>query len=121
MSPTADTTEQFRKYFAQLDDDLRGSALSLRDLVRQAAPKAAEALKWGYPTWVHRGNVCSINHGRGYVRLQFFRGVELPDPSELLEGTGKSMRHVKVWADAELPSSDIRALVREAMALNSGA
>ena len=36
-----------------------------------------------------RGNMCSIMGANGYVRLQFFRGLELPDAESRLEGTGK--------------------------------
>jgi len=36
-------------------------------------------------------NVCT-----SYVNVGFFRGVALPDPARLLQGTGKFMRHVKL-------------------------
>jgi hypothetical protein len=30
------------------------------------------------------------------VNIGFFQGAELPDPAGLLQGAGKSMRHVKL-------------------------
>ena len=34
-----------------------------------------------------------------YVTLFFARGVELPDPNGLLEGSGRGVRHVKLRPD----------------------
>ena len=48
-------------------------------------------------------NMCSIMGANGYVRLQFFRGAELDDPTSALEGTGKAMRHLKVHCNQPLP------------------
>ena len=117
-SPT-DQSAKFEKFFQELDPQLRPAAVALGDLVRDAAPGAQETVKWGFPTWVARGNVCSISPGTGYVRLQLFRGTELSDATHILEGTGKSMRHVKVRDSDTMPSDAIAALVREAISLNA--
>ena len=117
-SPT-DQAAKFEKFFQGLDPRLRPAAVALRDLVRDAAPDAQETVKWGFPTWVARGNVCSINPGTGYLRLQLFRGTELSDAARILEGTGKNMRLVKVRDAQTMPSEAIAALVREAVSLNA--
>ena len=104
MSPSA-----FDRYFGELGEAERRVALAVRDAVREAVrdnPRISETTKWNYPAWVHagkRGNMCSIMGANGYVRLQFFRGVELPEAETRLEGTGKGMRHLKVWCDARVP------------------
>lgn len=49
------------------------------------------------------------------VNLGFYQGANLPDPAGLLEGTGKSMRHVKVHDEALAQSAPLRALVLAAM------
>ncbi len=54
----------------------------------------------------------------GYVRLQFLRGAELPQAESRLEGTGKGMRHLKVWCNREFPSEEIRSLVSHAVSLH---
>jgi hypothetical protein len=51
-----------------------------------------------------------------YVNLGFYHGASLTDPSGLLEGTGKNLRHVKVRDVASAKSPAIKALVREAIA-----
>lgn len=115
---------KFDRYFADLEDAERVVALRIRDAVRAAVgdhPRISETTKWNYPAWVYagkNGNLCSIMGANGYVRLQFFRGMELPDAESRLEGTGKGMRHLKVRCDAAFPSERIHGLVRDAVALH---
>ena len=117
---------KFDRYFDDLDVSERIVALQIRDAVRAAVagnPKIVETTKWNYPAWVHEGrngNVCSIMGANGYVRLQFFRGAELPQAETRLEGTGKGMRHLKVWCGAEFPSEEIQSLVFDALTLHRG-
>ena len=119
MPSSTDQAAKFERFFHGLDPRLRPAAIALRDLVRDAAPGAQETVKWGFPTWVARGNVCSISPGTGYLRLQLFRGTELNDAAGILEGTGKGMRHVKVRDADTMPSDAIAALVREAVSLDA--
>ena len=115
---------KFDLYFDGLEEAERRVALAVRDAVREAVgenPKITETTKWNYPAWVHEGkngNMCSIMGANGYVRLQFFRGAELPQSESRLEGTGKGMRHLKVWCDREFPAESIRSLVSDAVSLH---
>ena len=47
-----------------------------------------------------------------YVQLFFLRGTELSDPDELLEGTGKKLRHVNLHDAAELKRPALRRLMK---------
>jgi hypothetical protein len=49
---------------------------------------------------------------RAYVNLQLADGVDLPDPTGIIEGTGKRIRHVKVRSADEAGSPALRAIVR---------
>ena len=49
---------------------------------------------------------------------KFMRGAILHDPGKLLEGTGKYLRHVKLRSAADVRRPGVRALVKEAAALN---
>jgi hypothetical protein len=51
-----------------------------------------------------------------HVNLGFNYGAELPDPSKLLEGTGKLYRHVKIKSSLQVMSQELRALVKFATA-----
>jgi hypothetical protein len=55
------------------------------------------------------------------VNLGLYHGVALPDPSRLLEGTGKRARHVKVRTLADAKKAEIRALIAAALAERAAA
>ena len=51
-----------------------------------------------------------------YVNLGFYYGASLTDPSGLLEGTGKKLRHVKVRDVSSSKNPALTALLRAAIA-----
>lgn len=51
-----------------------------------------------------------------HVNLGFYYGTSLPDPSGLLQGAGKKLRHVKVHAISSGNSPALIALLRAAIA-----
>jgi hypothetical protein len=108
-------------YIKRLESPMREIAEELRHIVREAAPQAKEAIKWGMPVYERNGNFCAIDGSRrSYVNLQLFQGASLPDPEGLLEGTGKGMRHVKVRELEGIPKDALKRLVREAARLREG-
>ncbi len=110
-------------YFDAIDDaQVRDAAVELRDLVRGAAPKATECIKWGIPVWEHRGMLCAVTVHKAYARIQFFdAGTSLDDPKQLLEGTGKACRHVKVRPPVRTPKTALKSLIRQAVRFNNEA
>ena len=73
--------------------DWRGRTLAqVRRLVRQADPAVVEEVKWGgVPVWSHNGILCTGETYKSVVKLTFFKGASLKDPSGLfnssLDGT----------------------------------
>jgi hypothetical protein len=62
------------------------------------------------------GVVFSIALYPRWVSLFFARGVELPDPEGLLQGTGKGIRHIVLKDIALFDNPAVQALVAEALA-----
>ena len=56
--------------------------------------------------------------GKNHVTFGFLRGTSLPDPEKLLEGTGKNLRHVKLWTVEDLKRPALKKLIVEAAKLN---
>lgn len=52
-----------------------------------------------------------VNVFTAHMNVGFFLGAELADPANLLEGTGKRMRHIKLRPGAELDDAAISALL----------
>jgi hypothetical protein len=50
------------------------------------------------------------------VSLSFFYGASLPDPTEILEGSGDQNRFVRLEDAAALARPDVEALIRAAIA-----
>jgi hypothetical protein len=52
---------------------------------------------------------------RSHVNLGFYHGASLTDPSSLLEGTGKELRHVKLRDVASTKNAAVPALLLQAI------
>ena len=55
-----------------------------------------------------------VNVFTSHVNVGFFHGASLPDPSRLLQGTGKLMRHVKLRPETATDSARLRRLIETA-------
>src|SRR3954466_64345 len=104
--------------------DWRGEMLSrLRDLVKEADPDVVEEWKWrGVPTWEHDGIVCTGETYTKVVKMTFFKGASLEDPSGLFNSSleGNARRAIDIHEGDEIDEQALKALVRAAVALNQG-
>lgn len=75
------------------------------------------ARQFGYNGW----GMGALAAHRAWVSLVFFRGTELDDPNRLLEGTGASVRHVKIRSmdELEVRRAALRGLLHEAARRNA--
>lgn len=87
------------------------------DVFRACGPEVRELLHDGHPTaCVGDAAFGYVNAFTAHVNVGFFRGSELPDPANLLEGTGKRMRHVKLAPGRQVDDSALQALITSAYA-----
>jgi hypothetical protein len=68
----------------------------IRELIQASVPGVKENLKWGRPVFSVDKDFTYIKTAKGYVTLGFFDFHQLEDPKQLLQGTGKDMRHIKL-------------------------
>lgn len=111
-------------------DDWRGATLArVRELIHEADPEVVEEVKWvkrsnptGVPTWVHDGILCTGEVYKANVKLTFFSGASLPDPTGLFTSSlgGGTRRAIDLGEGAELDEDAFRTLVRTAVAHNVG-
>jgi len=110
--------------------DWRGATLAhVRELIHQADPGMVEEIKWvkpsnpsGVPTWVHDGIVCTGEVYKANVKLTFFNGAALADPTHLFTSSlgGATRRAIDLGPGAALDADAFHALVRAAVAHNTG-
>jgi len=62
----------------------------------------------------YKGLVCTLILSRKGVKLGIVRGSELPDPKQLLDGSGKVHRFVQLNAPADLKRPGVKTLVKAA-------
>jgi hypothetical protein len=105
-------------YIAGLEAWQAEVATSVREIVRGAAPEAKEGIKWSQPVWETNGPFCYLKAWKNSVNLGFWRGVELEDAQGLLEGSGKTMRHVKLASIDDIEEDALADFVQQAVGLN---
>ena len=106
------------EYIAGLDGWRADAVTQLREIVREAAPEASEAVKWAQPLYESNGPFCYIKAFKNHVNIGFWRGVDLDDPHVLLQGDGEKMRHIKIGDVNDIPGENIRDFVQAAVKLN---
>ncbi|MGO9402062.1 MAG: DUF1801 domain-containing protein [Terriglobales bacterium] len=102
--------------------DWRGKTLSrMRKLIKQADPDVVEEWKWITPVWSHDGILCTGESYKKVVKLTFAKGASLKDPARLFNSSleGNVRRAIDIHAGEKVDESDFKALVRQAVALNS--
>ena len=120
-------SELISKKIAELGD-WRGETLSrMRKLIKEADPDVVEEWKWikatkpGTPVWSHDGIICTGESYKHVVKLTFFKGASLKDPVRLFNSSldGNARRAIDIHEGEEVDQSAFKALVRQAVALNS--
>jgi hypothetical protein len=106
--------------FPTTSEAVRTILAEVRRVVRDVLPSATEifyhgALGYG-PNSSGSDRILYIAPQNGYVNLGFFFGVESSDPTGLLEGSGKRMRHIKIRSFLAAQNPDLVPLIREGWA-----
>jgi len=120
-SQSQSASELISKRIAELND-WRGEALGrMRKLIKEADPGVTEEWKWSNPVWSHDGIICTGESYKTHVKLTFAKGASLKDPAGLFNSSldGNVRRAIDIHAGNSVDSSAFKALVRQAVALNS--
>ena len=103
--------------------DWRGTTLGrMRKLIKEADADVVEEWKWmGTPVWSHDGIICTGESYKNAVKLTFAKGASLKDPARLFNASldGRVRRAIDIHEGEEVDESAFKALVRQAVALNS--
>jgi hypothetical protein len=84
--------------------EMRECGDDVRELIHDGCPVACVGdAAFGY-----------VNSFKSHVNVGFFYGAMLEDPTGMLEGSGKRMRHVKLKPDSDCDSTGLRDLVHAA-------
>jgi hypothetical protein len=107
--------------------DWRGKTLGkVRGIIKAADPDIVEEWKWvkptnpGTPVWSNNGGICTGETYNNVVKLTFFKGAALNDPSGLFNSSldGKVRRAIDIKENDTINEDALTNLIREAVALN---
>ncbi len=113
-----ENNEEFEQAIQSFSDEIKEIARQTRKLIYKVLPEVVEVV------WIRQKNTgfgtgpkkktehfCWVMPATNHVNLGFNYGAELPDPKNLLEGTGKLFRHYKVKSVADLSNPDLIKLL----------
>ena len=122
-------SELISKRIAALGDWREETLARMRALILEADPEMIEERKWrkpsnamtGVPVWSHDGIICTGESYKKVVKLTFAKGASLKDPARLFNSSldGNARRAIDIHEGEEVDESAFKALVRQAVALNS--
>jgi hypothetical protein len=108
-------------FLTAYDRTIADLALALRELILEEVPDASESIYRVYTVAIWFGfsgkmkdSFCYITTHAGHINLGFPRGATLPDPNRVLEGEGKTIRHIKFRSMGDLERPLVRRYIRAA-------
>ena len=116
MTPSEQITERIASY-----QDWRGIRLAeLREIIHAVAPELTEGWKWDVPVWLTPSGklVCAISAFKDHVKINFFQGAQLPDPTGLFNSglDSKAHRSINLAESDKINAPALREVIVAAIA-----
>jgi hypothetical protein len=113
----------FEELLQITEDSQKATVVRLREVVLSIHPDTCEVVRLGDRAATYGLGPKKMSEGYAYilphtswVNLGFYKGVDLPDPDGILEGTGKKLRHVKIRSVKDAENPVVHALIAAALA-----
>jgi hypothetical protein len=113
---------QLLGFLEAYDRHISDLALALREIVLEEAPEASESVYQVYTVAIWFGfsgkmkdMFCYIATNAKHVNLGFPLGTSLADPNRVLEGDGKTMRHIKFASLGDVERPFVRRYIQAAV------
>lgn len=87
----------------------------LRKLIHAIAPNTKEQFKWSRPVFGMEKDFCYLKATKKHVTLGFFEFDKITTNKDLIEGSGQSMRHVKLSNVTEIEALQIKKMIEEVL------
>lgn len=108
-------------FLSQYDEQIYNRAYQLRNVLLVSLPGIIEQLDTparmvGYCYGQKYAEmICTIIPSKKGLKLGFYKGNELPDPDNLLEGSGKISRYVEIKTEEQINSAALKKLLSDAL------
>lgn len=112
---TVERDPAIERWFEDHKGELGAIAHNWFQVMRSCGDEVREALHDGCPVaCLGDAPFAYVNVFTSHVNVGFFHGAALRDPARLLQGNGKSMRHVKLSPGAATNSAALSKLIEAA-------
>jgi len=106
-------------YVSQHKGWQREALITLRSIIKNAAPDIEESIMWSQPVFSSNGPVCFMKAYADAIHFGFWRGTELDDSENILTGGDLiMMRHIAIKSLKDIKADVYEAMVRQAARLN---
>ena len=68
----------------------------LRILIHQSVDGVSEEIKWNFPVFCKTKDFAYLRFSKKHITLGFYNIDKIKDPNNLLEGEGKTLKHIKI-------------------------
>ena len=106
-------SDEVEAYIAKAKTPFKEIMIQLRNLIAKTAPEAIENFKWGQPVYSTEKDFCYLKLNKQHVNIGFFNFEKLDDPENLLEGSGKMMRHIKIRKLSDIQAEVLSQMIAQ--------
>ncbi|MFT4940855.1 MAG: hypothetical protein ACI88A_003916 [Paraglaciecola sp.] len=91
-------------------------AMQVREFFLDAQASLREDIKYGGLVFLRDKELLSgIFFYQEHMSIEFAKGIDLSDPNSILEGKGKSRRHIKIRTEEELQTKNIKTYINQSL------
>ena len=87
----------------------------LRKLIFATVPEVLEQYKWSRPVYALEKDFCYIKTAKNHVSFGFFEFDKIQTNKNKIEGTGKSMRHIKLNNIKQIDELQVGQMIKEVL------
>ena len=109
-----DRVEALLEDIRLVDPDQHALVSRLRAVILAVGPEVTEEVKYGGLLFSAGRPFCGVFAYRQHVSLEFSEGAGLADPGQVLEGTGKYRRHIKLRSVDDITGKQVGRYIEAA-------
>jgi len=116
------TDKTIETFLSNYNEQVYTNAIKLREIILANLPGVIEQLDLHAKMIAYcygqkyAEMVCTIIPSKKGIKLGLYRGIDLPDPHNLLEGSGKFSRYVEIKSEEQIKSPAVKQLIKSALA-----
>lgn len=108
-------------FLSQYSEDVVSNAFKLREIILKNLPEVQEQIDISAKMIAYSYGqkyiemVCTLIPSKKGLKLDFYKGVDLPDPENLLNGNGKISRYIEIKKQNDIKIKSLTTLLKEAL------